>query len=135
VAERKWGERTARSYAYRSLSRAGARLAFGSDAPFDRPGPLLALQAALLRRGGEEPESQAFHPEQRLGLAAALRAHLEEPNRLAGWSTPLGRIAPGWGADLVQFDQDLLRIDSGTFHRVKVGGVWVAGARVFGKSL
>src|SRR5689334_24459520 len=41
------------------------------------------------------PESRAFHPEQRLGLAPALRAHLEEPNRLAGWSTPLGRIAPG----------------------------------------
>jgi hypothetical protein len=80
-------------------------------------------------------ESQAFHPEQRLGLAAALRAHLEEPNRLAGWSTPLGRIAPGWGADLVRFDQDLLRIDPGAFHQVNVRGVWVAGAHVYGKSL
>ena len=135
VAKRKWGERTARSYAYRSLLRAGARLAFGSDAPFDRPGPLLTLQAALLRRAGGEPESLAFHPEQRLGLAPALRAHLEEPNRMAGWSTPLGRIAPGWGADLVQFDQDLLRIDPGTYHRVRVRAVWIAGAGVFGKSL
>jgi len=135
VATRKWGERTARSYAYRSLLRAGARLLFGSDAPFDRPGPLLALQAALLRREGGDPESQAFHPEQRLGLAPALRAHLEEPNRLAGWSTPLGRIAPGWGADLVHFDQDLLRIDPGALHRVRVRAVWVAGARVYGKSL
>jgi predicted amidohydrolase YtcJ len=135
VAKRKWGERTARSYAYRSLARAGARLVFGSDAPFDRPGPLLALQAALLRRAGGEPPSQAFHPEQRLGLAPALRAHLEEPNRLAGWSMPLGRIAPGWGADLVQFDQDLLRLDPGTLHEAKVGAVWVDGAQVFGKSL
>jgi len=135
VAKRKWGERTARSYAYRSLARAGARLVFGSDAPFDRPGPLLAVQAALLRRAGGEPPSQAFHPEQRLGLASALRAHLEEPNRLAGWSTPLGRIAPGWGADLVQFDQDLLRIDPGTLHEARVGAVWVDGAQVFGKSL
>jgi len=135
VAKRKWGERTARSYAYRSLARAGARLVFGSDAPFDRPGPLLALQAALLRRAGGEPPSQAFHPEQRLGLAPALRAHLEEPNRLAGWSMPLGRIAPGWGADLVQFDQDLLRMDPGTLHEAKVRAVWVDGARVFGKSL
>jgi predicted amidohydrolase YtcJ len=135
VATRKWGGRTARSYAYRSLLRSGARLLFGSDAPFDRPGPLLALQAALLRRGGEEPESQTFHPEQRLGLAPALRAHLEEPNRLAGWSTPLGKIQAGWGADLVQFDHDLLRIDPGSLHRVRVGAVWVAGSQVFGKSL
>ncbi|HZI89002.1 MAG TPA: amidohydrolase family protein, partial [Candidatus Polarisedimenticolia bacterium] len=135
VARRKWGARTARSYAYRSLLRAGARLVYGSDAPFDRPGPLLALQAAMLRRKGGEPESAAFHPEQRVGLAPGLRAHLEEPNRLARWRTPLGRIEPGWGADLVRFDQDLLRTDPGALHTVRVGAVWVAGRQVFGKSL
>jgi hypothetical protein len=132
VARRKWGTRTARSYAYRSLQRAGARLLFGSDAPFDRPGPLLAVQAALLRRGGGEPDTEAFHPEQRIGLAQALRAHLEEPNRTAGWRTPLGRIEPGWGADLVHFDQDLLRIGPENLHHSKVEGVWVAGTRVYG---
>ena len=134
VAERKWGARTSRSYAYRSLLRAGARLLFGSDAPFDRPGPLLALRAALLRREAGEPEARAFHPEQRIGLGPALRAHLEEPNLLAGWGTPLGRIEPGWGADLVQFDQDLLGIAPDELHRARVGGVWVAGAKAFGKS-
>lgn len=135
VAARKWGARTRRSYAYRSLLRAGAKLLFGSDAPFDRPGPLLAIQAALLRRAGGEAESLAFHPEQRVGMVPALRAHLEEPNRLAGWTTPLGRIEEGWGADLVHFDQDLLRTDPETLHRVEVAGVWVAGSRVYGKSL
>jgi predicted amidohydrolase YtcJ len=132
VARRRWGARTARSYAYRSLQRAGAKLLFGSDAPFDRPGPLLALQAALLRRRGSEPDTEAFHPEQRIGLPQALRAHLEEPNRMAGWRTPLGRIDAGWGADLVVFDQDLLRIPAGDLHRAKVRGVWVAGTRVHG---
>ncbi len=135
VAKHKWGARTSRSYAYRSLLRAGARLLFGSDAPYDRPGPLLGIQAALLRRGGEEPESQAFHPEQRLGLGPALRAHLEEPNALAGWTAPLGRIEAAWGADLVQFDQDLLRIPHEELHRARVRRVWVAGALVYGKSL
>ena len=135
VARRKWGARTGRSYAYRSLLRAGARLLYGSDAPFDRPGPLLTLQAALLRRRGGEPESAAFHPEQRVGWAAGLRAHLEEPNRVAGWRTPLGRIEGGWGADLVRFDQDLLRADPETLHHVRVGAVWVAGSPVHGKSL
>jgi predicted amidohydrolase YtcJ len=135
VARRKWGARTGRSYAYRALLRAGAKLLFGSDAPFDQPGPLLALQAALLRRQGEEPESATFHPEQRLTLSSALRAHLEEPSRLAGWDPPLGRIEAGWGADLVQFDQDLLRIGPERLHRVRVGAVWVAGSPVHGKSL
>jgi predicted amidohydrolase YtcJ len=135
VARRKWGARTPRSYAYRSLLKAGAKLVFGSDAPFDRPGPLLALQAALLRRAGDEPERDAFHPEQRIGLAPALRAHLEEPNHLAAWSMRLGRIDVGWGADLVQFDQDLLQTAPEDLHRARVRGVWVDGSRVFGKSL
>ena len=134
VAKRKWGERTSRSYAYRSLLRAGARLLFGSDAPFDRPGALLAVRAALLRRERGEDDAQSFHPEQRLGLAQALRAHLEEPNVVAGWRTPLGRIEAGWGADLVQFDQDLLQMEPDRLDRAKVRGVWVAGARVYGKS-
>jgi predicted amidohydrolase YtcJ len=135
VAQRKWGDRTARSYAYRSLLRAGAKLLFGSDAPFDRPGPLLALQAALLRRERGEDDGQSFHPEQRLGLAQALRAHLEEPNVVAGWRTPLGRIKAGWGADLVQFDQDLLQMEPDRLDRAKVRGVWVAGSQVYDKSL
>ena len=135
VARRKWGARTARSYAYRSLLRAGARLLYGSDAPFDRPGPLLALQAALLRRAPGESGSEAFHPEQRVELAHSLRAHLEEPHRVAGWRIPLGRIQPGWGADLVRFDQDLLRTDPERLHRARVNGVWVAGSHVHGKSL
>ena len=135
LAKRKWGARTARSYAYRSLLRAGARLLFGSDAPFDRPGPLLALQAALLRRERGEDDQQSFHPEQRIGLAQALRAHLEEPNVVAGWPTPLGRIRAGWGADLVHFDQDLLQLEPDRLDRAKVRGVWVAGSQVYGKSL
>ena len=89
----------------------------------------------LLRRQGNEGVEEAFHPEQRLSLPQALRAHLEEPNRVAGWRTPLGRIEPGWGADLVAFDQDLLRIAPDQLDRAKTRGVWVAGSQVYGKSL
>ncbi|MGE5175357.1 MAG: amidohydrolase [Hyphomicrobiales bacterium] len=129
VARRHWGARTERSYAYRRLLGAGARLALGSDAPFDRAGPLLALQAALLRRAGGDGEERAFHPEQRLTLAQALRAHLETPHLLAGWRTPLGRLAPGYGADVALFDHDLAATPVESWHRVRVRGVWVAGTR------
>jgi len=133
LARRLWGNRTARSYAWRALHRAGASVIFGSDAPFDRPGPLLAIQAALLRRGGREPEEAAFHPEQRLTLAQALRAHVEEPHRAAGWGVRLGRIDVGYGADLAVFDQDLLAVPTASLHKVRVRGVWVAGDLVHGK--
>lgn len=127
VASAKWGSRTERSYPYRSLLAAGAPLLFGSDAPFDRAGPLLGVQAALTRRSAGEPASMSYHPEQRVRLAQALRAHLETPHRAAGWSTPLGRIEEGYGADLVRFDQDLCSIPVETWHQARVLGVWVGG--------
>jgi predicted amidohydrolase YtcJ len=134
VARRHWGGRTARSYAWKSLAGAGARLAFGSDAPFDRAGPLLGLQAALLRREGEEPPAEAFHPEQRLRLARALRAHLEEGHRAAGWPLPLGRLAPGFAADLVHFDHDLRETAVESWHRVRVLRTWVGGIQAYGRT-
>ncbi len=127
LARRHWGGRTGRSYAWKSLAAAGARLIFGSDAPFDRAGPLLAIQAALLRREGEEPSSAAFHPEQRIGLRSALHAHLEEPHRAAGWPLPLGRIAPGYGADLAHFDHDLRETPVDQWHHARVLRSWVGG--------
>jgi predicted amidohydrolase YtcJ len=127
VARTRWGGRTARSYAYRSLLAAGAPLLFGSDAPFDRAGPLLAIQAALLRRDASEPPSMAYHREQRLRLAQALRAHLETPHVAAGWRVPLGRIEAGYGADLVRFDQDFCTTPIESWHRARVLGVWVGG--------
>jgi len=127
VARAKWGSRTERSYPYRALLAAGAPLLLGSDAPFDRAGPMLAIQAALMRRASGEPTGAAFHPEQRIRLAQALRAHLETPHVAAGWGTRLGRIEKGYGADLARFDQDLCSIPVETWHQARVLGVWVGG--------
>jgi len=127
IARRHWGARTSRSYAWKRLLTSGARLLLGSDAPFDRAGPLLALTAALLRREGGEPPDRAFHPEQRLRLAQALQAHLEAPHLAAGWKTPLGRLAPGFGADLVVFDHDLTELDPGSWGKARARAVWIDG--------
>ncbi|MGH7681743.1 MAG: amidohydrolase family protein, partial [Candidatus Eiseniibacteriota bacterium] len=128
LARRLWGSRTARSYAWRGLAAAGAPLILGSDAPFDRAGPLLAIQAALLRRRGEEPDGEAFHTEQRIGLSIALHAHLEAPHRVAGWGIPLGRISPGFVADLAHFDQDLSETPVDEWHRARVRRSWIDGS-------
>jgi len=127
IARRLWGARTARSYAWRSLQRAKATLYFGSDAPFDAPGPIAGLRAAVLRRDPDRDDAP-FHPEQRLRLAAALRAHCEAPHAAARWGTRLGRLEPGWGADVVALSHDLRRIEPEAWSEVRVRGCWVAGS-------
>jgi len=128
LARRLWGSRTARSYAWKGLGAAGAPLILGSDAPFDRAGPLLAIQAALLRRRGDEPDAETFHAEQRIGLRAGLLAHLEAPHRVAGWTVPLGKIAAGYAADLAHFDHNLRETPVDQWHRARVSRSWVDGA-------
>jgi predicted amidohydrolase YtcJ len=50
MADRYWGKRAELSYALRSQLQAGARLAFGSDAPVETPNPFFGLHAAVTRR-------------------------------------------------------------------------------------
>jgi predicted amidohydrolase YtcJ len=91
VAAEHWAGRTGRAFAFRSLLDAGAALAFGSDAPVAPLDPWRTLRAAVDRcLPGEDP----WHPEQRIPLAAALRASTR------------GRSSPAVGdpADLIALD-------------------------------
>ncbi len=97
VAQRLWGERIERAYAYGTLHRAGARLAGGSDAPVEALDPLEGIRAAVLRE---------WRPQERLSLETALRAWTEVPAWLEGREATHGRLAPGCAADLVILDRD-----------------------------
>lgn len=68
LADRFWGDRSDRAFAYRSLEDAGATIRLGSDAPVAKLDPWGAMAAALSReRAGEEGTTgAAWHPEQRL---------------------------------------------------------------------
>src|SRR5919201_2796375 len=70
LADREWGRRAAHSYAWAALARAGAVLAFGSDAPVETADPLAGLDAATgwRRRIG-------WHAEPALTPASAKRAY------------------------------------------------------------
>jgi hypothetical protein len=97
LAERLWGDRIERSYAYGTLHRAGVRLAGGSDAPVEALDPLGGLRAAVLRE---------WRPEEALDLDTALRAWTAVPAWLEGREATHGRLAPGCAADLVVLDRD-----------------------------
>ena len=103
VADRLWGERAAHAYPYGALLAAGARLAGGSDAPIEPLDPLAGVRAAVLRTDGERPP---WHPEQAIGLDAALASFTTSPAWLEGAEERRGMLRPGLAADLVVLDRD-----------------------------
>jgi predicted amidohydrolase YtcJ len=131
AADRFWGERSSLAYAWRTQLDHGARLAFGSDAPVESPNPFWGLHAAHTRRRADgSPGAEGWYPEQKLTLAEALEAYSVGPAYAAYAEHHLGRLAPGYLADLIVLERDpfdsdpddLLNMESGA---TMIGGEWV----------
>lgn len=101
-ARRLWGDRAdAFAYAFGSLDRAGAVIAFGTDAPVEPVDPWPGLACAVTRAAPDWPAGMApLGPRNALGLWRALRATCVDPAITAG-ETGRGRLVPGHSADLV----------------------------------
>ncbi|HEX6127728.1 MAG TPA: amidohydrolase [Candidatus Limnocylindria bacterium] len=106
-----WSDRAALAYPWRSLRGAGARLAFGSDAPIETANPWAAIFAAAHRRwpGDGTPDWQ---PHEALSPAEALGAYTIGP-ATAAERPDEGHLRPGAVADLAVLDADLATVLAG----------------------
>ncbi len=95
------------SYAWRTLLKAGARLAGGSDFPVESERPLLEVYAAVTRQDVSGNPPGGWRPEEELGRAEALRL-LTSDNAYAEFAEKRrGRIAPGFDADFTVLDREI----------------------------
>jgi len=131
-ATARWGERTARAFAYRAMVDAGCGLLLGSDAPIEQLDPLAAIRSAVLR-GGAPDGTDAFHPEQRIEVETALLASSAWPADATGVQDRIGRLVPGRQADLVVLSGNPLEdpIEQVEVVATMVGGRWTFGAASF----
>lgn len=131
MADRHWGKRAALSYAWREQMNHGTHMAFGSDAPVESANPFLGIHAAVTRRRADgSPGSAGWYPEQRLSLREALHGFTTGPAYAAGMENRLGRLAPGFLADLIALEIDPFTIDPHELQflqpvRTMVDGEWV----------
>ncbi|WP_067139558.1 amidohydrolase [Microtetraspora malaysiensis] len=122
-------ERAAWQYPFGDLARAGASLAAGSDWPVSSPDPFLGIHVAVNRWVPGEP-AEAFLPEQRLTLAAALAAYTIGAARVNHLDTETGTIEQGKVADLVVTDRDPYAIPAGELAETSVLATYVEGRLV-----
>jgi predicted amidohydrolase YtcJ len=101
-ARRLWGARAdSLAYAFGQLGRAGAVIAFGTDAPVEPVDPWPGLACAVTRSAPDWPAGTApLGPGNALPLWRAIRAACVDPAITAGESDR-GRLVPGHRADLV----------------------------------
>lgn len=124
-------ERTTWQYPFASLLRAGATLAFGSDWPVTTPDPLKEIQAAVTRTAEEDPERTVFLPDERLELAAALRAFTKGSAFVNHLDGETGTIEAGKAADLAVLDRNLFEMDPGELSQARVLLTLIEGRPVF----
>jgi predicted amidohydrolase YtcJ len=109
VVRRLWGERAeSNGYAWASLARTGAVVAFGTDAPIEPFDPWPGIALAVRREDPRWPAgTQAFGPDEALSLDRALRAACLDP-ALSAREPDRGRLVPGHRADVVVLDAVVL---------------------------
>jgi hypothetical protein len=131
-AERYWGARHLRAYAYRALHDAGIPLALGSDVPVDTCDPLRILHAAVTRRNDQDPDRPAWLPEQALTVGEALRAYTLGAAYAGGQEARQGSIAPGKLADFVVLAEDPFSVPAERIAGAEIAATMVGGEVVFG---
>jgi predicted amidohydrolase YtcJ len=100
LADRYWPKLTANSYAWGALERAGARLAFGSDAPVETADPVAGMEAATVWR-----RKAGWHPELAISRTAALRAYTTGAAYAVGMERELGTLRVGKLCDMTVIDE------------------------------
>ena len=125
IEERIGRERCRGAYAFSSIADSGAVLSFGSDWPGTAAAeypisPLLGIYAAVTRRtlGGEPVEG--WFPEQRIGVARALRAYTWGSSYANFEDHLKGTVEVGKLADLTVLDRNLLEIPAAEILEAEV---------------
>jgi hypothetical protein len=122
------------AYAWQSMLKTGAKLAFGTDFPVESPNPFPGLLAAVARQDMTGQPPGGWFPEERLSLGQALHAYTRGAAYAGFAEEKIGALDPGKWADFIVVDRDPTRVDPQQLARTQVLETWVAGKKVWSRS-
>jgi predicted amidohydrolase YtcJ len=117
------------AYAWRSMERAGVRLAFGSDVPVESAEPFAGLAAAMSRTGPDGQPFGGWRAEEAVSRETALDSFTRSAAYAAFAEDRLGTLMPGMRADFVLVDGDPLLAAASELRAMRVRETWIGGQR------
>jgi predicted amidohydrolase YtcJ len=134
-AEQRLGpERSKGAYAWNSLEKAGATLAFGTDYDVESINPLRGLYACVTRAGVDGQPEGGWMPQEKLPLADCINAYTNGSAYAEFMDGRKGAIKIGQFADFVVLSQDLSKIAPKDFLTTEVDLTVVGGRVVYQKN-
>jgi predicted amidohydrolase YtcJ len=118
-------ERSKRAYAWKSFEDAGVVLAFGTDYPVESINPFRGLYLAVTRQ--DETGTQTFEPQERITLRQALFAYTQASAYAEFREKLKGRLEPGYLADFIVLDRNILKATPHELLETKVLRTVVGG--------
>jgi predicted amidohydrolase YtcJ len=133
IAERYWGKRHRRAYAYRTMQQMGIPLALGSDAPVETFDPLRILYAATVRRDDTSPQRPPWLPDQALPVAEALRGYTLGAAYAGAEEKRKGSLTAGKLGDVVVLRENILDVPQEKMGENGVQATILGGKIVYGE--
>ena len=121
------------AYAWQTLARSGARLAFGSDFPVESPNPFPGLAAAVSRQDVNGQPAGGWRPHERVSFKAALAGFTRDAAYAGFAEGKIGSLDPGKYADFILVDRDISKVTPVELARTQVVETWVAGKKVWSR--
>jgi len=121
------------TYAFRSLLKSGAILAFGSDWTVAPLNPLEGIKAAVTRQTLDGKHPDGWLPEQKLSIDEAVRAFTVGSAYSEFAEKVKGTITPGKLADMVMLDRDIYTAPAAEIDKAHVVLTIVDGQVVYEK--
>jgi len=132
MAEKRLGpDRLAGAYAWLSILKSGAKLAFGSDFPVESPNPFPGLAAAISRQDMDGQPPGGWTPSERVTFEQALGAFTRDASYAGFAEDRIGSLEPGKWADFIIVDRDPAKADPQSLARTQVLEAWVAGKKLW----
>ncbi len=124
-------DRASRAWAWKSISDAGGRLAFGSDWPVVTLNPWEGVQTAVTRQTSEGLPEAGFAPGQRLTVAQVIEGYTLGAAFAGRREKSEGSIEIGKLADLIILSENIFDIDPHKIGATKVVTTIVGGRLVY----